>query len=171
MRSVSHIEKFRIKDAHLESGEGDRSGVFIIPLANNRYRKETVAICVVDDGSKTGWEHVSICMGYDTGKGVKNRPPSVEELSCLKEAFWLSTETAACYYSREMNEIGYTYGDEIVHLWAQRRVGLLRRLWRAVLGRTPHPPVGILKPEAPLREESEALQKAMAEAKKEEVKP
>ncbi len=91
----------------LSTEPGDAFGVFLIPVKG---KFGTVKLqAVVSSGE--GWDHVSItCTGIDA-----NRCPKWEEMSIVKDLFWLPTETVVQYHpphSEYVNQHKYC-----LHLW------------------------------------------------------
>jgi hypothetical protein len=83
----SHLEKHRIRDGLYTSLPQDHFGAFQFRRGSHFFR------IIATDGEETGWEHVSLSMGYESGGKIKGRMPTWEDMCLVKEMFWEDEET------------------------------------------------------------------------------
>jgi len=106
-------EEFRWVNAAkgFETKPGDPYGVFVIPSAKANGRR----LCVIaDDGTKTGWEHVSVSM--DDPK----KCASWTEMCIVKGMFWDEEECVVQYHPAKKDYVNLHPG--VLHLWRRRGV-------------------------------------------------
>lgn len=105
-------EKYRVSRLGYESKCGDRFGWFLIPArcANGR-----VLRCLADEGSESGWEHVSVSI--DDPKHPE-KCPSWPEMCIAKAQFWDRNECVVQYHPAAENYVNFHPG--VLHLWRQR---------------------------------------------------
>lgn len=110
--NLIHLSLYRVRKGEFASDDLlGNYGAFKIPLKDH-----TWACCIVADGDDTGWEHVSVHMVYQNGKGrYIERTPTWEEMAWIKDQFWMPEETVIQLHppkSRYINIHSHT-----LHLW------------------------------------------------------
>lgn len=104
-RTFNRVEKYRQTGGEMGTKRGDRFGAFLM-------RRGGVCLrIIVDDGSETGWEHVSVSLA--------NRVPTWEELCLVKSLFWNDTETVVQFHPAKPFYVNLH--PNVLHLW--RKVG------------------------------------------------
>lgn len=86
----SHLEKFRVLKGPYASEPGDHYGLFLFIKA-----RTTLQVIASEAFEEIRWEHVSVVAKYKKQNGkVRERMPSWDEMSMIKDAFWEDTEAA-----------------------------------------------------------------------------
>ena len=107
MRFHSELEPHRVRHGTWETSPGSTFGAFEVP-----YRSFRLYI-IADDGSQTGWEHVSVSLVGG------NRCPNWDEMCFVKSLFWSEEETVLQFHPRASEYVNVH--NYVLHLW--RRVG------------------------------------------------
>lgn len=98
-----------------KSRRGDRFGLFIVthPTFNIRM--------MVDDGSETGWEHVSVsCKVQKPDSTIHDVTPPWETMMMAKLWFWEDEECVVEFHPPR--SVYVNRSEHVLHLW--RRVGV-----------------------------------------------
>ena len=109
----SHLDLYRIKDGPMRTNPGDTFGAFAIPA---HFTLKMLRVIASDGLEGPPWEHVSV--------SLPNRCPNWNEMSQIKELFWLPTETVM--------QLHVPVADHIndhpfcLHLWRPRHVEIPR---------------------------------------------
>lgn len=120
----SPVEKYRIRSGPMSSPEGAQFGSFAIPMIKTPTAEEvrhprTIALCLADDGAKTGWERVAVAVQVRVKKKGVRRLPTLEELDAVKSLFWAENETPALLLHAE-DEQEMRQDAASVSLWKPR---------------------------------------------------
>lgn len=112
-RPKQWVEVGRIRDGQFRSRTADGcTGAFLVPgVAGRAYRRDEGPMKIIsntaDRPSSAGWEHVSV--------SFQNRCPTWEEMSAVKDAFWLPDETVYQVHPPLAEYVShYPYA---LHLW------------------------------------------------------
>ena len=97
-------EKHRITHGFYASPKGQRSGAFAFNI------NDTYFVVVMDDGQKTGWEHVSV--------STDSRCPTWEEMCHIKNKFWEETETVVQFHPKKSDY--KNVHPFCLHLWKKK---------------------------------------------------
>lgn len=122
MRSFkdSDVEQYRHQRDGMGSPPGAQFGTFLIPLVVKPGAKPVaIAVCMADDGAKTGWERVTVEMQEKRRANYQSRTPTLDELDTIKAMFWSGNETAFwfCHGDQEREHIKFPHR---VTLWKKR---------------------------------------------------
>lgn len=101
-----------------ETYAGDQFGCFLVPAHHACGRPLKV---MVDNGSVSGWEHVSVSL-----QGHPSKTPSWQEMSLVKDLFWEDHEAVLQFHPAKAD-------------YVNNHAGCLH-LWRPVDGKFPMPP-------------------------------
>ena len=102
---------YRVTTGKYSSPYGAPYGAFVIPKEAAPCNRALNVIA--DDGTQTGWEHVSVSID---GK-VKSRTPSWPEMDFVKRLFWDDRETVIQFHPAAAEKVDYA---EVLHLWKIR---------------------------------------------------
>lgn len=115
--SFAHIEKARITDGPLSSQEGERTGAFV--MGKKSGDQESMVHMLVDSGSMSGWERVTIT---EYARDGENPPvpvmPHLQLITDIKEIFWGPEESVVMYFHESVPSAKET---PAVHLWKSKR--------------------------------------------------
>lgn len=116
--SFAHIEQARITDGPLASKEGERTGAFVMGKRTPEGHESMVHM-LVDSGSMSGWERVTITEYMRDGD---NPPvpimPHLRLITDIKEMFWGPEESVVMYFHESVPSAKDT---PAVHLWKSKR--------------------------------------------------
>ena len=116
----SPVEKYRHQADGMESPPGAQFGTFVIPLmAKPGAKPVAVAIVMVDDGGETGWERMTVEMQEKRRAHVSTRAPKLDELTTLKDLFWLGHETVCWFLLAEQDREHVKFPYRVT-LWKPR---------------------------------------------------
>ena len=102
------VERARTrKGDDYQTERGDRYGEFVLKAPTGRYLR-----CLVDEGSVTRWDHVSVSVMDHAGRSAE--VPSWEEMCWVKGLFWGPEETVIQYHPPESVRVNIR---EVLHLW------------------------------------------------------
>ena len=121
IESFEELDAWRVTTGPMASTPEDgRHGVFVIPVDGHRH--ETVMIIMATDGTEIEgdpsmrWEHVSVHVGFDAGKGgVKQRTPTWAEMCLVKGLFWGPEEVVMQLHLRADQYVNNH--EHVLHLW------------------------------------------------------
>jgi len=104
-------EQFRMKNEFpgLESREGDRFGLFLVPARHAKRRKLKV---IADDGLESGWEHVSVSL-----PDFPELCATWDEMCLVKDLFFGDDECVVQYHPKKADYVNMHPG--VLHLWKQ----------------------------------------------------
>lgn len=85
------------------------NGVFRVPY------KLHYLNCVVSDGGRDGWEHVSVSCQFKRGSRWKTRIPTWEEMCFIKDLFWDDNEVVIQLHPAKENYINNH--PHVLHMW------------------------------------------------------
>jgi hypothetical protein len=116
----NHLEANRITTGALASQPNERAGAFMFKLADQR--QETYLMVIATDGAGAPqddptmqWEHVSVHVKFDTGKKIKERTPSWDEMCLIKELFFDPEERVMQFHPPVTEYVNNHL--HVLHLW------------------------------------------------------
>ena len=106
------VGKHRVTKGAFGSDESmGNYGAFQIPLT-----PKTHASVIASDGAETGWEHVSVRIGYRNDKGrVIERTPTWAEMCQIKALFFEPEEVVMQLHPKESEYVNIH--NHVLHLW------------------------------------------------------
>jgi hypothetical protein len=106
----SEINQYRLKRLYgrsvLSSGN---NGVFRVPYGLH------FLSCVVSDGGRDGWEHVSVSCQFRRKKKWQTRTPNWDEMCFVKDMFWDENEVVIQFHPAKENYVNNH--PHVLHLW------------------------------------------------------
>ena len=108
------MEKGRVQSGPLASKAGDRFGAFIICHQDGRR-----IYMIVDDGSVSEWEHVSITVAKKHNGTLKSLIPTWDLMAMAKDLFWEEEETVVQFHPPKSQYVNNH--EACLHLWKSKR--------------------------------------------------
>jgi hypothetical protein len=122
MRFDPKLERHRFITARVPvNGPGHPSGMFIIPGP-----AATPLEIIVDDGTVSGWEHVSVC-AFEAesfkrllrrGEQPQPRTPTWAEMCHVKNLFWSAEDCVVQFHPPQSDYVNRH--PHVLHLWRWR---------------------------------------------------
>lgn len=110
-KNWNHLEPYRVLEGPGRSSRLDLFGMFILPLSKGNEQVEILA----DNGTTTGWEHVSVKARRKNGKNSQTATPHWDIMRLTKELFWEPHETVIQYHPAESDYVNKH--PSVLHLW------------------------------------------------------
>ena len=85
------------------------NGIFRVPFQSGYLN------CVVSDGSRDGWEHVSVSYKHKYRGKWQSRIPKWEEMCFIKDMFWDEDEVVIQIHPAKSNYVNNH--PHVLHLW------------------------------------------------------